>query len=183
MQGGFNTFLGRPYSLLNHFRSIVDAVFKSVQLFEVGEGLGVIVNYLEEGKYRLAIYNNTLESLPFSIRSKIGRIKSIDELSTGDKLFQAQGYWPNGIRGDMNGKDNDSYIFGGDIRLFDVSVDEERVELAEKIQQAKPVSHRLLVFDDILFTKRNNQIYAYLFRYFSEYPLRAISCYRQTATL
>ena len=63
------------------------------------------------------VYNNTLESLPFSIRSKIGRIKSIDELSTGDKLFQAQGYWPNGIRGDMNGKDNDSYIFGGDIRL------------------------------------------------------------------
>ena len=43
----------------------------------------------------------------------------------------------------MNGKDNDSYIFGGDIRLFDVSVDEERVELAEKIQ-----------------------IYAYLFRLF-----------------
>ena len=28
-------------------------------------------------------------------------------------------------RGDMDGKDNDSYIFGGDIRLFDVSVDEE----------------------------------------------------------
>ena len=92
MQGGFNTFLGRPYSLLNHFRSIVDAVFKSVQLFEVGEGLGVIVNYLEEGKYRLAIYNNTLESLPFSIRSKIGRIKSIDELSTGDKLYQIYAY-------------------------------------------------------------------------------------------
>ena len=167
MQGGFNTFLGRPYSLLNHFRSIVDAVFKSVQLFEVGEGLGVIVNYLEEGKYRLAIYNNTLESLPFSIRSKIGRIKSIDELSTGDKLFQAQGYWPNGIRGDMNGKDNDSYIFGGDIRLFDVSVDEERVELAEKIQQAKPVSHRLLVFDDILFTKETIRYMPTFFDYFS----------------
>ena len=68
MQGGFNTFLGRPYGLLNHFRSIVDAVFKSVQLFEVGEGLGVIVNYLKKGKYRLAIYNNTPESLPFAIR-------------------------------------------------------------------------------------------------------------------
>ena len=145
----------------------MDAVFKSVQLFEVGEGLGVIVNYLEEGKYRLAIYNNTLESLPFSIRSKIGRIKSIDELSTGDKLFQAQGYWPNGIRGDMNGKDNDSYIFGGDIRLFDVSVDEERVELAEKIQQAKSVSRRLLVFDDILFTKETIRYMPTFFDYFS----------------
>ena len=64
------------------------------------------------------------------------------------------------------GKINDSYIFGGDIRLFDVSVDEERVELAEKIQQAKPVNHRLLVFDDILFTKETIRLYAYLFRLF-----------------
>lgn len=72
MQGGFNTFLGRPYGLLNHFRSIVDAVFKSVQLFEVGEGLGVIVNYLKKGKYRLAIYN-TPESLPLQyVRRSVG---------------------------------------------------------------------------------------------------------------
>ena len=82
----------------------------------------------------------------------------------------------------MGGKDNDSYIFGGDIRLFDVSVDEERVELAEKIQQAKPVNHRLLVFDDILFTKETIRYMPTFFDYFSgisvdgEKLLQADSC-------
>lgn len=67
--------------------------------------------------------------------------------------------------------------------MFDVSVDEERVELAEKIQQAKPVSHRLLVFDDILFTKETIRYMPTFSIILAEYPLRAISCYRQTATL
>lgn len=167
MQGGFNTYLGRPYRLLSHFKLIVDAVFKSVQLFKVGEGLGFIVNYLEKGKYRVAVYNNTLGSLPFKISSKIGTIKSVKELSTGGKLFHDRGYWPNGKWGDINGKDNESFIFGGDIRLFDVSVEEKRIGSAEKIQQIKPVNNRLLVCDDIVFTKETIRYMPTFFDYFS----------------
>ena len=39
--------------------------------------------------------------------------------------------------------------------------------MAEKIQQAKPVSHRLLVFDDILFTKETIRYMPTFFDYFS----------------
>lgn len=167
MQGGMNTYLGRPFRMLNHFKSIIDATFRSVQLFEVGEGLGFIVNYLEKGKYRMAVYNNTLRSLPFKITSKIGEIESIEELSTGNKLFSAQGYWPNGKQGDRKGKDDDSNIFGGDIRLFDVVVSQDKIRLVHKIEQASPVSNCLLSCDHILFAKEGIRNMPTFFDHFS----------------
>ena len=166
MQGGFNTFLGRPYGLLGHFKSIIDAIFKSVQLFEVGEGLGFIVNYLEKNKYRIAIYNNTLKSLPFIISSKIGKIESITELSTGRKLFSEEGYWPNKKLGNLHDKDDGSTIFGGDIRLFDVCIREDNLRLAKRIPQVRAVENCFLSFDDILFAKEKIRCMPTFFDYF-----------------
>lgn len=59
------------------------------------------------------MYNNTLKSLPFKIESHIGDIETINELSTGNKLFSCAGYWPHEMKGEVEGKDDESHIYGG----------------------------------------------------------------------
>lgn len=162
----FDIYLERPYRLLNHFKFVLESVFSSVSLFSVGKDLGYIVNYLGNGKYRLAIYNNTWESLPFKIESNIGEIKSIKELSTGRKLFQLSGYWPHGIIGEMNGKDDASNIYGGDIRLFDVEVDQSTVTIKKKILQKNLAVDTYLAIDNMLFLKEKIRRMPTFFDYF-----------------
>lgn len=162
----FDTFLERPYRLLNHFSCVLESVFSSVSLFSVGKDLGYIVNYLEDGKYRLAIYNNTWKSLPFKIKSNIGKIKSVKELSTGRKLFQCAGYWPHGVSGEVDGKDDAFNIYGGDIRLFDVEVEQSTVSVKEKIHQKNPVVGTYLAVDNMSFLKEKIRKMPTFFDYF-----------------
>lgn len=162
----FDVYLERPYRLLNHFKFVLESVFSSVSLFSVGEDLGYIVNYLGNGKYRLAIYNNTLKSLPFKIKSNIGEIKSVKELSTGRKLFHCVGYWPHGVRGEIDGKDDAFNIYGGDIRLFDVEIGQSTVSVKEKIHQKTPVVGIYLSVDNMSFLKEKIRRMPTFFDYF-----------------
>lgn len=152
---GWNKFLPRPYVMMEHLRLILDDLFSSLQLFTVGDDLGCIINRLDKNKYRIAIYNNGLKSRPFRITSKIGNIKHMEELPTGRKLFGEEGYWPNKNMGDENGKDDSSHIYGGDIRIFDVVLEEEHVTILPKIKQPKPVKNVLLARNDIMYTKES----------------------------
>lgn len=163
---GFNTYLERPYCLLNHFKAILDYLFSSVELFSVGDNLGYIVNYLDKGRYRIAVYNNTFKSLPFKIESKIGEIISIKELSTGNKLFHSMGYYPNNMKGEVNGKDDGQHIYGGDIRLFDVEIKDDRVKIKDKIPQVSPVVNSYLTFSNMMFLKEQIRQMPTFFDYF-----------------
>lgn len=166
-QNGFDRFLGRPYRLLSHFRHILDEVFRSVRLFDAGAGLGTIVNRQAEKKYRVAVYNNTRESLPFNIISYIGRIKHIKELPTGAKLFDMPGYWPNGLTGQTDGKDDKSHIFGGDIRIFDITLHSDNTLFQAEIPQPQPVHNRLLACKDLAYLKENIRTMPTFFDHFS----------------
>ena len=163
----FNVCLERPYRLLNHFEKILNALFSSVELFSLDERLGYIVNYKGEGKFRIAIYNNTLASIPFEIKSNVGEIVSIKELHTGRKLYHYEGYWPNGIEGDTIGKDDENHIYGGDIRLFDVEVRDAKIEVMKKIPQMAPVMNSYLAFENMMFLKENIRKMPTFFDYFS----------------
>lgn len=164
--GEFNKYLERPYQLLGHFGTILDTLFSSVNLFSVGEDLGYIVNYIDKGKYRVAIYNNTLKSLPFKIESHIGEIQSIKELYTGNKLFECAGYWPHGIKGEAEGKDDNIYIYGGDIRLFDIVVKDDKIRLCDKIEQKVFVSGSYLATDNMMYLKEKIRMMPTFFDYF-----------------
>lgn len=165
-RGEFNTYLERPYRLLSHFETILDELFSSVNLFSVGKDLGYIVNYLGKGKYRLAVYNNTLKSLPFKIESHIGDIETINELSTGNKLFSCAGYWPHEMKGEVEGKDDESHIYGGDIRLFDVTVKNEKINVMRKINQVSPVTGSYLATDNMMYLKEVIRTMPTFFDYF-----------------
>lgn len=171
----FDVYLERPYRLLNHFYAVLESVFSSVNLFSVGSDLGYIVNYLDSGKYRLAIYNNTLKSLPFKIESNIGKIKSIKELSTGRELFQSAGYWPSGIKGMVGGKNDSLHIYGGDIRLFDVEVENEYVKVKDKIVQPKPVTGSYIATDNMMYLKEDIRLIPTFFDYFNGVAIQGLS--------
>lgn len=165
-RNGFDTYLERPYRLLKHFEYILGELFESAELFSVGKELGYIVNFVDKNKYRIAIYNNTLKSIPFTIKSKIGKILSIKELSTGNKLFHSPGYWPNNIQGEFDGKDDDKHIYGGDIRLFDVEIEKAKIEIMERIPQSAPVKNTYLASDNMMYLKEDIRNMPTFFNYF-----------------
>jgi len=120
--------LPKPYPLLKHVRYILDKVFHSQMLFEVGEGLSLIVCRKEPGKYTLGICNNSLRERPFKIISHCGQNKSIRELPINQSEKEEIGYLPEGFENADVGISRDETIAGGDVRIFAVDVYEECVE-------------------------------------------------------
>jgi len=117
-----------PYPLLNHVRSVLDAVFREQALFEVGEGLSLITCRKTTGEYTLGICNNALEQRPFEIVSRCGEVESIAELSLDQSDKEAAGYLPEGFEAADIGTSGGEAIAGGDVRVFRVKVREQGVE-------------------------------------------------------
>ncbi|MGM0879924.1 MAG: hypothetical protein ACQEXQ_02655 [Bacillota bacterium] len=120
--------LPRPYPLLKHVRVVLDQIFKSQVLFEVGEDLSLIVCRKGKGQYTLGVCNNTWEERPFKIVSHIGEIQIVRELAIDQLDKECEGYVPEGYEKKDTGASNDVKIAGGDVRIFAVEVEEEGVE-------------------------------------------------------
>ncbi|XEC96047.1 hypothetical protein AB6A23_05640 [Paenibacillus tarimensis] len=120
--------LPKPYPLLKHVRVVLDQIFKSQLLFEVGEDVSLIVCRKGKGQYTLGICNNTWEERPYKIVSHIGEIKSLRELAIDRSDKECEGYMPEGFENKDTGSSNDEKIAGGDVRIFAVEVAEEGVE-------------------------------------------------------
>ena len=120
--------LPKPHPLLKHVRAVLDEVFCSQMLFEVGEELSLIVCRRRPGEYTLGICNNSLREQPFKIMSHCGPIESIRELPLDQSEKGAIGYLPEGFEDADIGVSSEDTIAGGDIRIFVVRVREENVE-------------------------------------------------------
>ena len=57
------------------------------------------------------------------------------------------------MKGEVEGKDDESHIYGGDIRLFDVTVKNEKINVMRKINQVSPVTGSYLATDNMMYLK------------------------------
>ncbi|MCL4694951.1 MAG: hypothetical protein KJ060_20865, partial [Candidatus Hydrogenedentes bacterium] len=117
-----------PYPMLSHVRAILSGLARRQSLFEVPEGLSLITCRRAPGEYTLGFCNNALAPKPFDIVSHCGPIESIEELPLDRSEKGAAGYLPTGLHGTDVGASTDTVIAGGDVRIFRVTVREERVE-------------------------------------------------------
>jgi len=120
--------LPKPYPLLRHVRTALDRVFRSQVLFTAGEGLSVVVCRKEAGRYTIGISNNTWEDREFKIESRVGRLRTVRELTLDQTEKTCAGYLPEGVTRLSNGAGGENCITGGDIRIFSIEVEEENVE-------------------------------------------------------
>jgi len=122
--------LPRPFALRSEAGKTLDAIFRQQVLFDAGNrGLSVITCRRGPGEYVLGITNNTWTALPFRITSLCGRIQSIDEMTLEDPELGAVGHLPEGVADTSLGRNTESTIRGGDIRIFAVRVEESNVEV------------------------------------------------------
>jgi hypothetical protein len=141
--------LPKPYPILNHVRSILDGVFCNQMLFEVGKDLSWIVCRKSIGEYTIGICNNNLFERPFEIKSNIGKIKSIRELSLSQSEKSAVGYLPDGLENAKIGVSGEKTISGGDVRVFAIAVDEQNVEEIKHYTPPSRPKGRIMPLPDI----------------------------------
>ncbi len=132
--------LSRPYQLRPEARRMLDAILRQQALFDVGNpGLSVIICRQGPGAYTLGIANNTWATLPFKITSLCGPIQSLEELFLDESEVGAAGHLPESVAGASLGRNTDTTIRGGDIRIFRVRVKESNVEaIAHQPPPARP---------------------------------------------
>lgn len=136
-----DTPLARPFPLLHHARAVLESLFASQMLFEVGDGLSLITCLRGPGDYTLGLANNGLAERPFHVVSRCGPIQSITELVVDDAEKTAPGYLPAGLgRLDVGTSRTHAAgvpapvaagagaLAGGDLRILRVSVCGQDVE-------------------------------------------------------
>ncbi len=121
--------LRRPYQLQSEARESLHTIFRQQALFDVGNrDLTLITCRRGPGAYTLGIANNTWRALPFAITSLCGPIESLNELPLDESEVGAVGHLPDGVSGESLGRNTDTMIRGGDIRIFRVIVRETHVD-------------------------------------------------------
>ncbi len=135
--------LTTPFPLLNHVRKIVGDILSNVRIFEAGKDLSVISCHKNKGEFTLAISNNTWTEKPFKITSNIAKILKITELPVDCQEQMAIGFLPKTVISNT-GKNSDKSIAGGDIRIFDVKIEDKNINDIPLIQAApNPVKRGL----------------------------------------
>jgi hypothetical protein len=127
--------LNTPFPLLHHVVSILDDVFTSTRIFDVGESLSLITCHKFNGEYTLVVCNNTWLEKPLKISSVNGRILKLNELSLDCSEQKAVGFLPENVVNKI-GRNTSRTIAGGDIRIFRVMIEDKNIE---EISFIKPV--------------------------------------------
>jgi hypothetical protein len=141
--------LPQPYRLLAHVQQVLDSAFRSQRLFSVGDNLSYITCRKGQGDYTLGIFNNSLHSQPIRLTSYCGTVRSVNELTIGQDMHGAAGYWPHDYQSNDGGVSNATNIAGGDVRLFSVQVDESGVRVLPQIKPPARPAGRILALRDI----------------------------------
>lgn len=164
---GIDKDLGRPYELLTHVQALLDEVLTGMMPFSAGDDLGLVTTRVEDKHYRVCVYNTLRENRPFEITTTMGTIDRVEELSTGTALFDAPGWWPNGLAATGENLNDDTHIRGGDVRIFDVYLRDESVAQLPEQHQPAAVENVLLCADTLLDVKENIRRFPTFFDHFS----------------
>ncbi len=133
-----------PFAMLAHARKALEQALTKQQIFSVGPGLGFITCRKEKGRYVLGIHNNALQAKSLDIQSRCGSIRSIVELPIDQSEKGAVGYWPQGFENTDAGSSGKSAIAGGDVRLFEVEIDERDVRVLSPAAPPPRVKDRMV---------------------------------------
>jgi hypothetical protein len=136
--------LAKPYPLLNHVREALDGIFRSQMPFAVDEGLSLITCRQGPGEYTVGIANNGWSERPLRITSRFGEITSVRELELDQSEKGATGYLPEGMESTNLGRSSEGRIAGGDVRVFAVSLGNERVVEIPHVTLPPRPQHRYL---------------------------------------
>lgn len=121
--------LVKPFRLEPRFQRSLEEIFRSQQLFEVnGTGLSFITCRKSAGEYIIGIANNTWRAQPFELKSRCGKIKSIEEWTIDPAAAQAVGFTPEVVDARQLGQNGPRQIAGGTVRVFAVQTAEAGVE-------------------------------------------------------
>ena len=120
--------MATPFPMLQHVRYLLSNLLNTTMIFEAGSGLSTITNQREDGSYVLSVSNGGLNQLSMDVRSRVGTIQSLVELEIGRGESECQGYLPCGYSASTPlprpGINTNATIRGGDIRIFQIRLDE-----------------------------------------------------------
>lgn len=146
--------LPQPYPLLSHVRAALDQLFTRNRLFTAGPNLSVISCRKAPKRYTLCVGNNSLKPVALRIESHCGEIESLTELPLDQSEKGAVGYLPKGFEGVAIGKSDAKTIAGGDVRVFSVTLREERIrEIPHRNPLPRPQG-RYLTLRNVVSVKR-----------------------------
>ena len=162
-----NMGLDENNQLVEKMKVSLDILFQSTRLFSVRDSLGYVTNIEGNGNYMLGIYNHSLESKPFKIESHVGKIISINELNPVRNLTKEPGYFPDGFEDTEPGLSNKNSIAAGDLRLFFIKVEENKVEYMQETHPEKRVANRYISVPSLIGLQNRLQTMPTFFDYFS----------------
>lgn len=141
--------LAKPYPLVSHVRVLLNQIFRSPMLFDLGNDLGWIVCRKNPGEYMIGVCNNNWKEHPLKIESLCGPIESIREIPLDQSEKDAIGYLPEVVKKDNLGVSGGGTIAGGDIRIFDVKAQEKTVKVIPHLAPPARPNGRILPLRDI----------------------------------
>lgn len=125
--------LRNPYPLLRHAEKILRNELDKTVLFDVGDELGSIVCRKKENIWTIGVFNNGLSERPFAIKSRIGTIRSIRELPITTDERGELGFLPKEVDAPYLGKHTETTIAGADVRIFEVTLEKENIEIIQDL--------------------------------------------------
>lgn len=142
--------LANPYPFLDFARKAFASELNRCVLFDIGENLASIVCRKNENVYTIGIFNNELKELPFAIKSRIGSIVELRELKIDESERSAIGFAPTGFEDVDYGRNTDTTIAGLGVRIFEATVDSEKVTPLEKTAWPERPRNRFLAIQSPL---------------------------------
>ena len=152
--------------LLNHTKEIIGDLCKKYQLFTVDGNVTCMVNTLKHNTFLVGIYNNSLEQQTFELKSQIGDITSVEEVSLGEDLTNEVGYTPQGIKIDF-GQNGTNSIQALGVRLFKVTVDQPNISDIQEVAYPSLPSEKYLSVNNLMRVEEQISGWPHFFHYFS----------------
>jgi len=123
-----NAPLANPHPLTAEARAALDRVFRDAALFTTCEpgtddGLATLACRRGPGEWTVGVFNNTWSPRPFALRSRVGAIRTQEELPTDRCERTAVGFAPEKTTPEP-GADAPGVIAAGAVRIFRVKTAE-----------------------------------------------------------
>ena len=157
--------LNTPFPLLNHVRQVLGDLFHQTEIFEADAGLSLITCCKSKGEYTVAVSNNSWTEKPMQISSTIGKITSITELPIDCSEQKAIGFLPLNVAKNT-GRNSAKTIAGGDIRIFNIKIEDSLTEDIPFIQPQKNPVNRGLTLRNISSIKEEILLRPTFFQHF-----------------
>ena len=113
-----------PHPMVAFARALLEDALATAALFDLGPDLSWVPRRVAQGQYSLTVTNSALHPVPLNIRSRVGAVARVEEVSLGPSQRNETGYLPHGYEGalDQLGQDNATHVAGVSTRVFVVTL-------------------------------------------------------------